>query len=391
MSQPRIVLVTRRFWPLVGGAEMVMANLAVQFEAMGCDTRILTAKWESQWPDEIIHRDIPVTRLPNPPQRAWGTYKYMSALAKWLKLNRDSYDAICVSMLKHDAYVAVRIGQELGKKVVLRVEGAGETGDCNWHLNARFGMKIRRRCMQADHIVGPSTATIDELTEAGFDQSKTCYIPNGVLVPEPNQVNSRADSRRAIAEANYDLTTTESARIVVFTGRLDRKKGLLDLIRSWPAVLEKQRDSQLWLIGEGPDREFLFQEIKDLDIRTSVFMPGAFDDVSDLLNAANLFVLPSYNEGLSLSLLEAMSHQVPVVASDISGNRQLVVNGKTGHLVEVGNVQQLSSAIIDALDNDHAGEMVANAYEMVQQQFSLQHMAQSHLALLSGKECGKCE
>ena len=60
MPQPRIVLITRRFWPLVGGAEMVMANLAVEFRDLGCDTQLLTAKWESQWPSEIIHRDIPV-------------------------------------------------------------------------------------------------------------------------------------------------------------------------------------------------------------------------------------------------------------------------------------------------------------------------------------------
>ena len=170
----------------------------------------------------------------------------MHALAKWRKTNKDSYDAILVSMLKHDAYVAVRIGQQLGKRVVLRVEGAGETGDCNWHTNARFGMKIRKRCMLSDHVVGPSDATMDELTEAGFDASRTVHIPNGVGIPETASSQARIEARQIIAEANYDLTTMESSRIVVYTGRLDKKKGLVELIRSWPSVLENWADRLLY-------------------------------------------------------------------------------------------------------------------------------------------------
>lgn len=384
MPQPRIVLITRRFWPLVGGAEMVMANLAVEFRDLGCETQILTAKWESQWPNEIIHRDIPVSRLSNPRQRAWGTYKYMHALAKWLKTNKDSYDAILVSMLKHDAYVAVRIGQQLGKRVVLRVEGSGETGDCNWHANARFGMKIRRRCMLSDHVVGPSEATMDELAEAGFDSSRTTHIPNGVGIPEKGTSQTRSEARQIIAEANYDLKTAESSRIVIFTGRLDKKKGLVELIRCWPRVLEKWSDSQLWLIGEGPDRDLLYQEIKDFEVRSSVFMPGAFDDVTDLLTAANLFVLPSYTEGLSLSLLEAMAHQIPVIASDIPGNRQLVTHGHTGRLVPAANVTELGNAIIEALQDDNSVEITTTAFSEVKNKYSIRRMAQSHLSLLSG-------
>ncbi|MCH2610012.1 MAG: glycosyltransferase [Pirellulales bacterium] len=384
MPQPRIVLITRRFWPLVGGAEMVMANLAVEFRDLGCDTQLLTAKWESQWPNEIIHRDIPVSRLSNPRQRGWGTYKYMHALAKWLRTNKDSYDAILVSMLKHDAYVAVRIGQQLGKRVVLRVEGAGETGDCNWHTNARFGMKIRKRCMLSDHIIGPSDATMEELLEAGFDTSRTVHIPNGVGIPEIGALQTRTEARQIVAEANYDLTTTESSRIVIYTGRLDKKKGLVELIRSWPQVLENWADSQLWLIGEGPDRDLLYQEIKDLEVRSSVFMPGAFDDVTDLLRAANLFVLPSYTEGLSLSLLEAMAHQIPVVASDIPGNRQLVTHGRTGRLVPVADVTALGKAIISSVQDDDSAAMAAAAYSDVKNKYSIRQTAQSHLSLLSG-------
>ncbi|MCP3694380.1 MAG: hypothetical protein GY917_19400, partial [Planctomycetaceae bacterium] len=85
MKPLRSVLVTRRFWPLVGGAEMVMANLGAEFQQRALPCQILTAQWEASWPVEVVHREVPVVRLRNPRQRIWGTLRYLRSLANWLK------------------------------------------------------------------------------------------------------------------------------------------------------------------------------------------------------------------------------------------------------------------------------------------------------------------
>ena len=103
----RLVLVTRRFWPLVGGAETVMANLAAELAARGVGVTLLTARWQNDWPAELTYRGEPVVRVPNPALRGWGTWRYMKAIDRWLRENRDSYDLVYVSMLKHDAYAAL--------------------------------------------------------------------------------------------------------------------------------------------------------------------------------------------------------------------------------------------------------------------------------------------
>ena len=85
MSEMRIAMITRRFWPLVGGAEMVMANLASEFQRQGAKPVLLTAQWDPTWPKQFTHRDVEVQRLPNPERRGWGTFVYMDALSRWLR------------------------------------------------------------------------------------------------------------------------------------------------------------------------------------------------------------------------------------------------------------------------------------------------------------------
>ena len=374
-------MITRRFWPLVGGGEMVMANLACEFKKLGAQPTILTAQWDTTWPLQIKHREIPVQRLPNPAQQGWGTYTYMDGLSRWLKHNASQYDAVLVSMLKHSAYSALGACKKTAQPIMLRIEGGGDTGDCAWHESARFGKRIRRRCQQAAAIVAPSQATYDEALDAGFKSSTLHHIPNGVAIGSGSVVD-KMTVRQRLHEINHDLSCDPDTKIALFTGRLTHKKGLFELVSAWQSVAERVPNSQLWLVGEGPDRDQLFEKIKDLDLVGRVVMPGTFDDVEDFLAAADAFTLPSYAEGLSLSLLEAMAHRLPVIASDIVGNRQLIVDGTHGRLIPAQEVESLAAAIYETFANDNQQQIDA-AESRVTTQFSLAGMALAHLNLLS--------
>ncbi len=138
MNGLRLVFVMRRYWPLVGGAEMVMANLASELRERGATVTIVTAQWHADWPQEVVHREVPVVRLPNPLQRGWGTLRYMLAFSGWLRKHRDEFDLVYVSMLKHDAHAAVGALARSQIPVVLRAEGGGPAGDCQWQHTARL-------------------------------------------------------------------------------------------------------------------------------------------------------------------------------------------------------------------------------------------------------------
>ena len=111
-------------------------------------------------------------------------------------------------------------------------------------------------------------------------------------------------------------------------------------------------------------------------------MPGSFDEVTDVLAAADAFVLPSYQEGMSLSLLEAMAAEVPVVATDIPGNRALIGDHR-GRMCRVKDPEDLARAILDTIQkSDQAHRMAKSARQYVEENYSLSRMAQKHLELI---------
>lgn len=381
MKPRRIVLITRRYWPLVGGAERVMAALAKQFHAKGHQVLVLTARWEPHWPEEIAHGDVPVSRLANPKTRGWGTFRYMLGLKRWLRQNADQYDAVLVSMLKHDAHVAVRTLNRLGKPTILRAEGAGPTGDCAFHEAARFGARMKRSCMLADWIVAPSEPVLQELLDSGFSSDQVRYVPNGVEIGDRNE-KGKQDSRKSLGEAHPILNLDPGEPLVVYTGRLDIQKGLLDLVNAWKIVSRTFPNGRLWLVGEGNDGKQIWDHIRETRQTAEIVMPGSFDDVTDLLHAADVFVLPSYQEGMSLSLLEAMAQGIPVVASDIPANRFLV-DDQRGFLFSAGNPDELANTLLAAIQKQKiATEFAQNAKSFVINNFSLDKMADAHLDLI---------
>lgn len=381
MSLRRLVLVTRRFWPLVGGAERAMANLATEFAARGLEVTVLTARWEPHWPTEIAYREVPVVRVPQASVRYWGTLQYMRAVRRWLRENPDRYDLVCVSMLKHSAYATLR--EVVGRvPVVLRAAGGGRSGDCIWQLEARMGARIKRRCMRADAFIAPSHTIQRELVAAGYPRARIHHLPNGVRIPPPIDDETKRRARVALATANASLVLPDQAPLAVFTGRIDAAKGLAELVAAWRAVADRRRDARLWIVGDGPFESDLRRQIEAENLSSRVVLAGIFDDVSDVLAAADLFVLPSHEEGMSQSLLEAMAAGLPTVASDIAGNRSLIDDGREGRLVPPRRADALAAAILAMIDNPaDAAELGAAARQRVSREHSLEKMADDYLAV----------
>ena len=384
MTSPRVVCVTRRFWPLVGGAETVMARLAAAFNERGAKATILTARWRRDWPEEIEHRGVRVVRLANPAVRFWGTYRYTRAMGNWLARHRQEFDIVYVSMLKHDAYAAVGAGREHGFPVALRAEGAGLSGDCHWHLRATAGARIKRRTLRAGAFVAPSAAIERELVAAGYARDRIHFIPNGVPLPPPVDAARKAEARAALAEHSRALTVEADAPAALFTGRLDQAKGLGELVLAWREVIERHPRARLWLVGDGDYRERLAEMIESLGLRGGVVLAGAFDEVDDFLAAADLFVFPSHEEGMSMALLEAMAAGLPIVASDIPGNRSLIENGRHGRLVPKQSHAALATAMLELIDDRAKGaELGAAARRRVINEFSIDRAVEAHLRLFA--------
>lgn len=367
----RIALITRRYPPLIGGAEKVLSYLAPELAEQGADITVLTARFgeAASLPEREVlptsRGSLEIVRLATSPLRFVGTWLYMRNLRH--QLERNPPDVAYVSMLKHDAYVAVAAGRRAGFPVVLRPEGAGATGDLAWQSWGRFGRIIGRRCRQADALVAISKAVRQELIQNGYDASRIVDLPNGV--PVPSQLWNRRDSWRDAPRA-------------AFVGRLAPEKGLDVLLDAWPIVRRRHPAARLVLIGEGPMRPSLDGQAERLGIRGAVEFTGRVDDATPLIRGCDLFVLPSREEGMSIALLEAMALGIPLVASAIPGNRKLVIDRKHGRLAPPDDPRSLAETILAQwAEFDRAIHMGRAARSLVQQKYSAHAMARQHLAL----------
>jgi len=381
LNPRRLVLVTRRFWPLMGGAERLMANLGAELSRRNWTATILTARWAPAWPARITFRGATVIRLAHPQRRIWGSLRYLLALRRWLRSHRGTYDLVCVSMLKQDAW-AVLGSVDRTVPVVLRAEGGGLVGDCQWQATARGGRLIRRRCRQAAAVVAPSQEIRRELLSAGYADGRVRQLANGVPIPEPRTPDEQAAARLALADANPILYVPPGVPLAVYAGRLHAAKGGHVLLAAWTRVLGRHPDARRLVAGAGPEQAALENQIHLLGLSERVALAGVFDHVEELLAAADAFILPSYEEGMSLALLEAMAAGLPVVATDIPGNRALVEPGRHGLLVPPAEPEPLAEAVGRLLeDRARAAGLGAAARRRVASEFSLDRMVERHIEL----------
>jgi glycosyltransferase involved in cell wall biosynthesis len=187
----------------------------------------------------------------------------------------------------------------------------------------------------ADRLMEPlTTVTIcvsDNELAAGLEAG-TCSAERTVVIRNAVDVSAAARSR-------HDRATPR----LIAVGRLKAPKDFLTLIRAFAALPEESFEALI--VGDGPDRAVLGAEIRSLGLDGRVWLEGERSDVPTLLADSDLFVLSSRSEGLPVSVLEAMAAELPVVATDVGGLAELVVDGETGSLVPPGDAEALAAAL----------------------------------------------
>lgn len=214
--------------------------------------------------------------------------------------------------------------------------------------------------------------------------------------PRSDTDKSGADKRRGMAKVALcdSLGIPATSRLVLLVARLWPQKRIRDAI--WAADLLKvvRDDVHLLLIGDGPEKESLEMFRYECRIEDRVHFLGNRRDVPKLLAMGDLLWLPSAFEGLPNAILEAMAAGLPVVATDIPGNRDLVRHGQTGFLVPTGEVAPLSMKVnktvarglakftLNLLESPSlATTLGQNARRIVETEYTVARMVESHILL----------
>ncbi|MCP5074593.1 MAG: glycosyltransferase family 4 protein [Rhodobacteraceae bacterium] len=203
-----------------------------------------------------------------------------------------------------------------------------------------------------------------------FSRNKAIGLSDPSHAPKLHIVHCGVDPGRYSANAS---NATHNHQIT-FVGRLAEVKGLPVLFEAVQTVLPVFPSLRVTLIGDGPERSQLEQQVRELDLSDVVEFAGyrSQSEVAKALKQTDLFVLPSFAEGVPVVLMEAMAAQIPVIATRIAGIPELVEDGVSGALVEPGNAAQLAGKITGILgDPDVQAEMGRAGREKVLAQFNI--------------------
>lgn len=174
------------------------------------------------------------------------------------------------------------------------------------------------------------------------------------------------------------------AVVIGCVGRMQPIKDPLNLVRAFIELIRREPTRRAWLrlamIGDGPLWETAKKTLETAGLGALCWLPGSREDVAALLPAMDIFVLPSLNEGISYTILEAMACALPTVVTDVGGNSELVLSGETGALVPADDAQALASALEPYLEDSQRRQGHGQAArQRVCQYFSLERMAAAYL------------
>lgn len=363
---PTIVVFSTSYLPYIGGAEIAIYEIAKRCPSFRFV--IVTARGSGRPPRFERHDHIEIRRLGLGMRFDKWLLPILAFFAASRIVLRESHVLLWGMMLSQGsiaAYVTKLFFPRVPFIVTLQ-EGDSE----EYIRNARFGLIHffwRRILKKADGATAISVYLARKAQEAGFHR-EVPIIPNGV----DEHFVSEAFEAAPTELFKKELGIAREQKVVLSVSRLVHKNGIADILRAFSLIRERGIDAVLVLVGSGEEEGRLRDLSRALRISRDVVFAGSVphDDVLRYYRMSDVFVRPSYSEGLGISFLEALGAGVPVVATPVGGIADFIEDGVTGIFALPGEPATIALGIERILsDAGLAEKLRVNGREVVIQKF----------------------
>lgn len=377
-SAIHVAMLIQRYAPLIGGAERQIGDLSEKLVQSGLRVSVLTRRYSGLPAFEVIN-GVSVYRLPVPGPKLTASLAYtFSALPLLARLRPDVLHA---HEMFSPATTAVTAKRLFGTPIALTIHRSGPEWGEFARLQRKFmgASRLQTFKRMVDCFVSISESITEEMVDAGIPAAQRCAIPNGVDTERFRPLDASARDR-----IRQELGLI-GGPIAIFTGRLAPEKRVDQLVEAWKSVRAAHPDATLLVLGTGEERDAL-----QLMAGDGVIFTGPQENVVPYLQAADLFVLPSVAEGLSVAMLEAMSCGLPALLTRVGAAPEVIRHGENGCLVNPDSPAELTSALLLLLaDSGLRSKIGAQARITVEESYSLVAVVRQFVDLyqrLSGME-----
>lgn len=322
----------------MGGLEKQAMLLARELSGLGVEVTVLSGCFQKYKTREINYSEGPKVIRP-----WWLTYDdvpggrikiwsriFSMVLMPWLLFRSQSFDVVHIHSNASQTYFIQLICHIRKWPVMRKMPNVGVRGVEG--LKKRLMWPFYRILLaRSDMLIALNTEGINDLLSIDVDPCTVKLMPNGVSVPLIPGVGKTRGGRRR----------------VLFLGRMTRHKGIFVLLDAWKQFLQKATPTGIYLClaGDGPDRVSAEQWVQANGIEGSVEFIGRVTDPHPLLRESDVFVLPSFGEGQSNAILEAMATGLPIIASDLISIRDQVGEADDRFFHRSGDVSGLAASL----------------------------------------------
>ncbi|MFH1413968.1 MAG: glycosyltransferase [Candidatus Omnitrophota bacterium] len=253
----------------------------------------------------------------------------------------------------------------------------------NWlsrNIKMRIYEKIDKLLLRRfTSVVTVSNILKQEIINSRISALGVSVIYNGID-PDCFEIN-HVQKQSEISDLRQEFSLREDELVIGTIGRLSREKGHLYLLEAFKQVLSAYPNTKLFIVGEGELRRDLELTVRSLVLERNVIFTGMRSDIPRMLGLFDIFVLPSLEEAMPLSLLEAMAAKKPIVATDV-GDIARVIDRDNGLLIKPKDAKALSEAVIQLVNHkDRARSLASRACERVRGGFSARKMVEEYIRI----------
>ena len=393
LSGIRVALVIDLFPPIVGGAETHARDLAGALVRAGATVTVLTRRARAELPEqETLDPGVDVVRIGSPGSPRWGKYRFIPDLLREWKERSAEFDLVYLCGFRVLGWPLTGAAKKSGVPIVLRAEVLGEmSGDFVWGRPGRGESRMlkilfrpviawrNRRLIRDGHFLAISSVVTEEYQNAGVQDSRIEQIPNGI---DTERFSPPVVGEKSRLREEFDFPEEP---VFLYSGKLNRGKGLPDLLSAWRQYVDDGGEGLLVLVGSGggqflSEEAALIRRVEDEGLSDRVRFTGYRQDVERWLKAADVFVFPSEAESFGLAPLEANACGLPVICTPAGALAETVPDGVAGVRVPVGDVTAICEAMKklagDSALRDKIGEQ---ARARVMAEYSFTAVADRHL------------
>lgn len=345
MSGPRLVIVSRWFWPVIDDSTLRLQAWLRTLKKLGVRVSLFTALWNHRWPLRCTFDEVSLQRIGPPPLAARSSKNYLRGVVDHLVLNRSQYDAIFFERAAEEA-IACCHAKELGDKTKLLWFDPMDCADGLLSLPS----VIQDACRSVDRVLVHGAAEERVVRSAGILPDRIERLGQVTLPSLSRASGERGRCRTLLSQCCGDLFVPLDGKVIVVPSTLQHRPSIEMFLQAVDPLLDRWPSLRVWFIGDGPERGRIYERIRDMDGARQIALPGCFDCVDDIFQLADVCMLTTPGEGLGFFAPLAWENNIPCLLPASGSSKERTPEMAKWGLFQPGNMPQLRELLGRALE-----------------------------------------